>query len=127
MSESRCPFCNVDEKDIVLKNDKCFAIFDKYPVSKGHMLIVPYRHFSNFFDTTYDEISAIYRLVYEAKSYLDKEFSPDGYNLGINIGKAAGQTIPHMHIHLIPRYKGDMEDPTGGVRGVIPAKRVYPF
>ena len=127
MSESGCPFCNISEKEVVLKNDKCFAIFDKYPVSKGHMLIIPYRHFSNFFDATYDEISAMYRLIYEAKAYLDREYSPDGYNLGVNIGEAAGQTIPHMHVHLIPRYRGDIENPAGGVRGVIPAKRIYPF
>ncbi len=126
MKNSGCLFCDRENLDIILKNEKCFAIYDKYPVTKGHMLIIPYRHFSNYFDLTREELLAIHMLLIEAKSYLDKIYSPDGYNIGVNIGESAGQTIMHLHVHLIPRYKGDIDNPTGGVRGVIPEKRLYP-
>jgi len=122
---NNCPFCNISEKDVILKNDLCYAIFDRYPVNKGHILIIPYRHFDNYFDATKDEKIAILNLIDEAKNYLDKKFKPDGYNIGVNIGQYAGQTIMHVHIHLIPRYKGDIGNPRGGVRGVIPEKRIY--
>ena len=89
------------------------------------MLIIPKRHFSNYFEATPEESKALWSLVEDCKVYLGKELQPDGYNIGINIGSAAGQTIFHLHIHLIPRYVGDMDDPTGGVRGVIPSKRSY--
>ncbi len=127
MNGVNCPFCDIDNLDIILKNDYCFAVFDKYPVNEGHMLIIPFRHFGSFFDATKDEILAIYELLNDAKNYLDKKYSPDGYNIGVNIGRVSGQTIMHLHVHLIPRYKGDIENPTGGVRGVIPSKMVYPF
>ncbi len=127
MSKIYCPFCDIDNLNIVLKNDYCFAVFDKYPVNKGHMLIIPFRHFGSFFDATKDEILAIYELLIDAKNYLDKKYSPDGYNVGVNIGRVSGQTIMHLHVHLIPRYKGDIENPIGGVRGVIPSKMIYPF
>ncbi len=127
MNDVYCPFCDIDNLDIILKNDYCFAVFDKYPVNEGHMLIIPFRHFDSFFDATKDEILAIHELLIDAKEYLDKKYSPDGYNVGVNIGKLSGQTIMHLHVHLIPRYKGDIENPTGGVRGVIPSKMFYPF
>ena len=120
-----CPFCNPSKEDIILKNDLCYAKFDKYPVNKGHILIIPFRHFDNYFDATKEEKMALIELIDKAKQYLDKNFKPDGYNIGINVGKTAGQTIMHVHIHIIPRYKGDMDDPRGGVRGVIPEKQKY--
>jgi len=120
-----CPFCNPLEEDIILENNLCYARFDKYPVNKGHILIIPFRHFDNYFDATKEEKIAFLELIDEAKGYLDKNFKPDGYNIGVNIGETAGQTIMHVHIHLIPRYKGDMENPKGGVRGVIPEKQKY--
>ena len=120
-----CPVCNVEELDIVLKNDLTHVRMDKYPVSKGHMLIIPNRHFSNYFDATEEERTALWQLVDEAKHLLRQDFSPDGYNMGINVGKAAGQTVAYCHIHLIPRYEKDMKDPEGGVRGVIPGKQKY--
>jgi diadenosine tetraphosphate (Ap4A) HIT family hydrolase len=124
-NEVKCPFCNIKIDDIVLKNEKCYARFDKYPVNKGHVLIIPFRHFDNYFEATYEEKIAILSLLDEAKKYLDKEFTPDGFNIGINVGQSAGQTIMHLHLHLIPRYTGDMDDPRGGVRGVLPEKRIY--
>ncbi len=120
-----CPFCDMDKLEIVLSNDLAFAIFDKYPVNSGHLLIIPFRHFSSWFNATKEEREAILELIDRAKVYIDDNFSPDGYNLGINVGELAGQTIFHLHVHLIPRYKGDIDDPTGGVRGVIPEKRIY--
>lgn len=118
-----CPFCKI--KDTLLENDKSFAIYDKYPVNNGHILIIPKRHINSFFETTKEEKKSLLDLLEKAKTFLDDNLNPDGYNIGINEGKYAGQTIDHLHIHLIPRYHGDIEDPTGGVRGVIPDKRVY--
>ena len=120
-----CPFCNLGNLEILMKNKFCFAIFDNSPVNKGHLLIIPFRHFDNFFDATTQERDALFDLLNDAKLFLDKNFKPDGYNIGVNVGKYAGQTIFHLHIHLIPRYKGDIENPRGGVRGVIPEKRIY--
>ncbi|WP_216827468.1 HIT family protein [Alkalihalobacterium elongatum] len=119
----QCPFCHPES--IVLSNEFAFAIFDKYPVNKGHLLIIPKRHVSDFFETTLEERAAINELLEEGKSLLDEKFHPDGYNIGINCGEMSGQTIFHVHVHLIPRYKGDIENPRGGVRGVIPEKRLY--
>jgi len=120
-----CPFCNPSKEDILFYNNLCYVIFDKYPVNKGHLLIIPFRHFDNYFEATKEEKIAIVELIDKSKEFLDKKFKPDGYNIGVNVGKAAGQTIMHVHIHLIPRYKGDIENPRGGVRGVIPEKRIY--
>lgn len=119
-----CPFCNSQE-DAVLKNTLSFARFDKYPVAKGHMLIIPYRHFDNYFDATREEKISIIDLIDEAKSLLDEKYSPHGYNIGVNVGVPAGQSVMHLHVHVIPRYRGDSENPKGGVRGVIPWKRTY--
>lgn len=118
-----CPFCLINE--YVLENDLAFAIFDKFPVSKGHLLIIPKRHVADFFDLTTEEKKAIDDLLGKGKSLLDSDYLPDGYNVGINCGEAAGQTIFHVHVHLIPRYAGDLDNPRGGVRGVIPEKRIY--
>jgi len=109
----------------VLANDLCYARYDRYPISPGHLLLIPFRHVANFFDATDAEQAALLALVREAKAHLDREFGPDGYNVGVNVGQAAGQTVMHLHIHLIPRYRGDIENPRGGVRGVIPERRVY--
>ncbi|MDE5413288.1 HIT family protein [Alkalihalobacterium chitinilyticum] len=118
-----CPFCNPE--NIVISNELAFAIFDKYPVTKGHLLIIPNRHVSDFFDTSLEERAAINQLLEEGKALLEETYQPDGYNIGINCGETSGQTIFHVHVHLIPRYKGDIENPRGGVRGVIPEKRMY--
>ncbi len=88
-------------------------------------MIIPFRHISSYFDTTYEEKTAFLDMIEKCKELLDKKFQPDGYNIGINIGQAAGQTVMHLHVHIIPRYYGDMMNPSGGVRGVIPDKRTY--
>ena len=89
------------------------------------MLIIPKKHAENLFELTQEELSVLFEIIKEAKEYLEKEYKPDGFNIGVNQGEAGGQTIFHLHIHIIPRYKGDMEEPEGGVRGVIPEKRKY--
>ena len=122
MNES-CPCCKTH--DLVIENDLVYARYDNYPVNEGHLLIIRKRHVADYFDTTQEEKLAIMALVEEAQSKLSKNFSPDGFNIGINVGQAAGQTVMHMHLHIIPRYKGDMDDPRGGVRGVIPEKQKY--
>ena len=123
LSNKECIFCQM--KDYILENELAYAIYDKYPVGKGHMLFIPKRHVKDFFDITKEEREAIFELIDEGKKLLDKKYSPDSYNVGINCGEHAGQTIMHVHVHLIPRYIGDMKDPTGGVRGVIPEKMKY--
>lgn len=118
-----CAFCQI--KEVILENDLALAFYDKYPVNKGHLLIIPKRHVEQYFDLTNQERAAIDQLLFEGKKLLDEQYQPDGYNIGVNCGESAGQTIFHVHVHLIPRYKNDLEDPRGGVRGVIPAKRIY--
>lgn len=118
-----CPFCSPDE--IILSNELAYALYDRYPVNEGHMLIIPRRHVEDFWASTSVERKALNDLIGDCKKHLDKIFEPDGYNIGINCGAAAGQTVFHLHIHLIPRYIGDIENPRGGVRGVIPARCIY--
>lgn len=125
MDPETCPFCSPDPGEIIGENDLAYARLDKHPVSPGHLLIIPKRHIPSVFDTTESELAALWDLLLIAKQHLKKDFTPDGYNIGINDGTPAGQTIPHLHIHLIPRYTGDMPDPRGGVRGVIPERQKY--
>lgn len=118
-----CPFC--DRADPVIANALAYARYDKFPVSRGHLLIIPRRHLADWFDTTTEERLALFALADEARTLLLETFAPGGFNLGINVGEVAGQTIPHVHLHVIPRYRGDARNPRGGVRGVIPAKQDY--
>ena len=111
--DNGCPFCRVEsEREIIASSALSLAFFDGFPVSPGHVLIIPRRHVASFFDLTYEEQQDLLRLL-------------DGYNVGVNVGEAAGQSVLHVHMHLIPRYKGDVPNPRGGVRGVIPAKQNY--
>ncbi len=111
-----CIFCDYIKKNYIMENGLAFAIYDNYPVNTGHMLIIPKRHYASYFDATPDEILAFNELINKAKELLDSVHMPDGYNIGINIGEAAGQTIFHLHIHVIPRYSGDVDNPRGGIR-----------
>ena len=121
--DAECPFCNV--RVPILGNALAFVIFDKYPVNPGHALIVPRRHVGSYFDTTPEERAAMLELLFAAKERTDRQLEPDGYNIGVNVGEAAGQTVGHVHMHLIPRFHGDVANPRGGVRGVIPARQSY--
>lgn len=122
--KSDCPFC-FPTNELITESATAFAIYDKYPVSQGHALIIPKRHVENYFDLTFREQSACVFMINYVKDILTKRYNPDGFNIGINIGSPAGQTVNHVHIHLIPRYQGDLQDPSGGVRGVIPHKMKY--
>jgi diadenosine tetraphosphate (Ap4A) HIT family hydrolase len=113
-----CPFCNLPASRILGGDELAIIASDGYPVSPGHALIIPRRHIGSFFETTAAERASLLQL-------LDAGFHPDAVNIGINDGRAAGQTVPHLHIHLIPRYAGDSPDPRGGVRWVLPEKAKY--
>jgi diadenosine tetraphosphate (Ap4A) HIT family hydrolase len=120
-----CPFCSAPSDRIVLGNAHAIVLRDAFPVSPGHTLVIPRRHVGSFFEATPDERAALLALLDDAKRDLDAEFAPAAYNIGINDGPAAGQTVPHLHIHLIPRYEGDCADPRGGVRWIVPDKADY--
>ena len=121
-----CLFCNTYKKEAIFENDLSFATYDSYPVSKFHSLIVPKRHIKNYFDLTNEELIACHDLIKKMKNRINsKDNSVTGFNIGNNSGKSAGQSILHCHIHLIPRREGDVENPQGGVRGVIPSKQHY--
>lgn len=126
MAETKpCIFCTLPPERIIDSNEHGIVIRDAYPVTLGHTLIMPRRHVGSWFDITEQVQLALLRLQTQAQQNLQKEFNPDGYTLGINDGPAAGQTVPHLHMHLIPRYNSDLKDPRGGVRWVIPEKAKY--
>ena len=120
-----CPFCTLPPERILLTSAHGLIIRDGYPISPGHTLVIPRRHVDSFFNLTADERVDLLGLLDQAKAGIEKEFKPDTYNVGINDGPAAGQTVPHLHIHLIPRYTGDVPDARGGVRWIIPGKADY--
>lgn len=121
-----CPFCERSESHLVIaRNNYAVAFPDAFPLTEGHTLIVPFRHERDFFALTHIEQEAILALSRSVRAKLDREQAPDGYNIGLNIGKAAGQTVDHVHLHVIPRYSGDVADPRGGIRWVLPAKAQY--
>jgi diadenosine tetraphosphate (Ap4A) HIT family hydrolase len=125
MKSPSCLFCSLPLDRVIDANEHGQVIRDGYPVSPGHTLVIPRRHIGSFFDLGVQEREGLMALLDQAKHVLDASFHPDGYNIGINDGPAAGQTVPHLHIHLIPRYHGDLPDPRGGVRWVIPGKARY--
>lgn len=123
---SECVFCSLDRgKELITETATAIAFLDSYPVNPGHTLIVPKRHVADYFELTIHEQRALWLVVNRCKILIQKRFNPDGFNVGINVGEAAGQSIFHVHIHLIPRYKGDVENPRGGVRGVIKDRQGY--
>lgn len=125
MGKETCLFCRIPGDQVLIEHPLAVAKRDGYPISKGHTLIIPRRHVASFFDTTEEERRAMLKLLDEVKAVLDREHKPDGYNIGMNDGVAAGQTVMHLHMHLIPRYKGDRDDPRGGVRWILPEKAAY--
>ncbi len=121
-----CLFCNVPSSDYIFENNLAFSTFDSYPVSKYHALIIPKRDVENYFDMSEEEVVSCNKLIKKMRNKI-QELDPtvDGFNIGTNSGKEAGQSIMHCHIHLIPRRKNDVDNPQGGVRGVIPSKQHY--
>jgi diadenosine tetraphosphate (Ap4A) HIT family hydrolase len=120
-----CDFENPEKHKLIKQNDLAYARWDNHPVSDGHAEVVPKRHVDSFFDLQEDELSAIFGLAKITREIIVAKHKPDGFNIGINDGEAAGRTIHHLHLHLIPRYIGDVENPRGGIRHIIPGKGNY--
>jgi len=121
-----CLFCTTKKEDIIEENEFAYATFDSYPVSSKHCLIIPKRHIKDYFELNENEVTGCDQLIKIIKNQIEKDDKTvKGFNIGINSGKVAGQSIMHCHIHLIPRREGDVENPQGGVRGVIPSKQHY--
>ena len=121
-----CLFCNSEKSGCALENELAYASYDSYPVSEYHCLIIPKRHIKDYFDLSNEELIACNKLIKIVKKEItNKDSSVKGFNLGTNIGKVSGQSILHCHFHLIPRREGDVENPQGGVRSVIPKKQHY--
>lgn len=125
MSTNPCPFCQLRDDQCVVVTPHIRAFRDQFPVSKGHTLIIPQRHVASIFDLHDDELQSIWSAVAQVRQQLQQEFKPDAFNIGVNDGAAAGQTVLHAHVHVIPRYAGDVPDPRGGVRWIIPSKADY--
>ncbi|HEU4644628.1 MAG TPA: HIT family protein [Burkholderiales bacterium] len=121
---AECLFCR-PQREVIARNDVAIAVYDTYPVSPGHALVLPLRHATTIWDLEPVEYDGCFRLVREVQPILAARFSPDGFNVGANCGEAAGQSVWHAHIHVIPRFKGDTPNPRGGVRHVIPLKARY--
>ena len=121
-----CLFCNIKESGCAHENELAYVSYDSYPVSKDHCLVIPKRHIKNYFDLTNEELIACNNLIKLVKNeIIEKDQKVKGFNLGTNIGEVSGQSIHHFHFHLIPRREGDVENPQGGVRSVIPGKQHY--
>lgn len=116
-----CELCSLHE--VLLENALAYVRHDNNSLSPGHVLVIPKRHVASFFDMTTEEQSAVLSLLREAQKSIQEQHSPDGYNIGVNVGKAGGQSRMHVHVHLIPRYAGDVPDPRGGVRCVLSGRR----
>ncbi len=121
-----CVFCQKPQSEIICENQLAKAFYDQYPVNQGHVLITPKRHVETFFDASPEELSAINDLIFNVKEILDQKYQPAGYNIGVNVNLAGGQTIFHLHFHVIPRYSGDVENPRGGIRKIKKSLVPYP-
>ena len=121
----KCPFCAVAATRILHDSPLAIAFSDAFPLCRGHSLVIPRRHVASWFETTDDERREMLRLLDDVGETLRKTHGPDGFNIGINDGAAAGQTVPHLHIHVIPRYAGDVPDPRGGVRWILTERADY--
>jgi len=119
-----CIFCNLD-RSILVQSELSLAFFDGFPVSKGHSLVVPRRHVLSIWDMTAEEYADAFNVVRQVKDILERKFRPQGFNVGVNCGEVAGQSVWHAHIHVIPRYTGDVPSPKGGVRNIMPGKGRY--
>lgn len=123
MTDEPCVFCNPDPADVLFANDRWYARADRYPVADGHTLLITFRHVASFFDLTPEERTAFFGIVEQARAWLGERYAPDGYNIGVNVGHAAGQAVMHCHVHVIPRHEGDEREDgwKGGMRRVVPA------
>ena len=121
-----CIFCKkISEQKFLFENNFWVALEDGFPVSQGHTLLIPKRHVASLFDLKEEEFSSLQEMLNRVKERIETLYKPDGYNIGVNVGEAAGQSVFHVHVHVIPRYVGDVVNPRGGVRGVIPSRQNY--
>jgi diadenosine tetraphosphate (Ap4A) HIT family hydrolase len=125
MTDASCPFCDPTEEHVFYRGNLVAGLWDNFPVSPGHALLVPVRHVATWFEATAEEQVEMVTAISKARDAILSTHSPDGFNIGVNVGEAGGQTVPHLHLHLIPRYQGDVEDPRGGVRWVVPTRATY--
>lgn len=125
MVQYDCPFCCLEKDRILLESDSAVAFYDGFPITHGHTLVIPKRHVASLFELSEMEQAEVWRFVAQVRAMLHTECQPDGFNIGLNDGESAGQTVLHTHIHVIPRRHGDVADPRGGVRWVIPEKAAY--
>lgn len=124
----KCFFCDIQkkkDKKLIAENKYFFSRYDDFPLNNGHCEIIVKSHIPSFFDLTEEEFSYFFKLLNKTKLIIDRKFRPDGYNIGVNEGKAAGRTQDHLHVHLIPRYFGDVKNPQGGIRNIIPKRADY--
>jgi len=124
-TENECRFCSPSSDRLMIEGELGFVTWDRHPVNPGHFLVIPKRHCADYFDISDEERAELWSLVDAGKQVAEQKYQPDGYNIGINVGHWAGQSIHHLHIHVIPRYEGDVDNPKGGVRGVVPARKNY--
>ena len=124
-ANSDCPFCHPVNARVIFRHPQFLLYQDGFPVSPGHTLVIPNRHVATIAELSTDEQAALFPVVVDAQRRLDESYRPDGYNIGINHGHAGGQTVPHLHVHVIPRYQGDQPDPRGGIRWIFPDKADY--
>lgn len=120
-----CPFCHLSKERVWIENEVALALLDSFPVTEGHTLVIPKHHIPFLFELPEPELLKVWSLVSEVRKSLKKKYRPDAFNIGVNDGAEAGQTIAHAHIHVIPRRKGDVQDPRGGVRWIFPNKAKY--
>jgi diadenosine tetraphosphate (Ap4A) HIT family hydrolase len=125
MAQHDCPFCHLETNRIRLESEFAVAFLDGFPVTQGHTLVIPKRHVASLFELPDEEQAAVWRLVAQVRASLVTESAPDGFNVGVNDGTAAGQTVMHAHVHIIPRRQGDVAEPRGGVRWIVPNKASY--
>jgi diadenosine tetraphosphate (Ap4A) HIT family hydrolase len=125
MNKHDCPFCRLEKNRIRLESELAVAFLDGFPVAQGHTLVIPKQHVASLFELSDEEQTAVWKLIAQVRALLLFELQPDGFNVGVNDGPAAGQTVPHAHVHVIPRRVGDVADPRGGVRWLLPGKAKY--
>ena len=125
MNAIECPFCNLPEEQVLARTDMAVAFYDRFPVSRGQVLVIPEDHIGSLLELPEKDLTELWSLVAYIRNQLKVQYQPAGFNIGINEGVAAGQTVAHAHIHIIPRYAGDVADPRGGIRWVVPAKAKY--